>query len=101
MCKPRANCVCACDGEEGLRVLSELVIQPDFIFADLNMPNVDGFGFLKQVKKSEFKEIPFYIYTTSRSDADKERASKFGASMFITKPSGIKQTVDILKKILL
>jgi CheY-like chemotaxis protein len=89
----------ASDGIEALKILNEeLVILPDLIFMDLNMPKMDGFTCLDEIKKSsDLKEIPVLILSTSTNPRDIERAKNLGAKTFITKPSTYTALVDTLK----
>lgn len=91
--------------EEGLKWLSSLTGEevPDIIFLDLNMPEHDGFSFLRQ-----FKELPAHVQskakivvlTSSNSSKDREQAFTFSnVIQFITKP--LKQSdLDELRKII-
>jgi CheY-like chemotaxis protein len=75
---------------------------PDVIFLDLNMPNVDGFGFLEG-----FKALPHEVRDKSKivvltsSNSQKDRALAFtydNVVHFVTKP--LKQSdIEDLKKI--
>jgi CheY-like chemotaxis protein len=89
----------ASDGQEALKILlDELVILPDVIFMDLNMPKMDGFTCLDHIKKTDdLKEIPVLILSTSTNPRDMERAKKLGAQKFITKPSTYSGLVEALK----
>jgi CheY-like chemotaxis protein len=58
-------------------------IKPDLVLLDLNMPVLDGFTALKQIKKSDdLKDIPVFIFTTSRRDADRKTCEQLGADEF-------------------
>lgn len=49
------------DGEEGLEKARSY--RPDLIVSDLLMPKMDGFNFLRNLKKDEqLKGIPFVVY---------------------------------------
>jgi CheY-like chemotaxis protein len=89
----------ASDGQEALKILqNDLVILPDVIFMDLNMPKMDGFTCLDHIKKiNELKEIPVLILSTSTNPNDIERAKKLGAKKFITKPSTYTALLETLK----
>jgi CheY-like chemotaxis protein len=70
---------------------------PDIIFLDLNMPEVDGWKCLENLKSdSATKEIPVFIYSTSSLQRDKKEALELGATAFITKPSEYKTLQKIL-----
>lgn len=76
------------NGKEALALLDNLVIQPDYIFLDINMPIMDGQGFLTEMKKdSRFQSIPVVMYTTSTRPDDKKLFTGLGAKEYIVKPS--------------
>jgi CheY-like chemotaxis protein len=76
------------NGKEALTLLGELVIQPDYIFLDINMPVMDGQGFLTEVKKdARFHNIPVVMYTTSTRPDDKKLFESLGAKDYVVKPS--------------
>lgn len=58
---------------------------PDLIILDLNMPLMDGFNALKEIKENNITNIPIYIITTSRNQDDKRKALELGASGFFSK----------------
>lgn len=75
---------------------------PDIIFLDLNMPNIDGFGFLES-----FKTVPqkireksrIVVLTSSNSQKDRDLAFSYkNVIQFVTKP--LKQSdIEELKRI--
>jgi len=77
---------------------------PDIIFLDLNMPEIDGFSFLKT-----FRDLPekikikskIVVLTSSNSSKDREQAFTFkNVIQFITKP--LKQTdIEELKRLII
>lgn len=89
----------ASDGLEALKILNEdLVILPDLIFMDLNMPKMDGFTCLDKIKKSkDLREIPVLILSTSTNPKDMEKAKSLGAKKFITKPTTYTGLIETLK----
>ncbi|TDW46652.1 response regulator receiver domain-containing protein [Flavobacterium sp. 270] len=89
------------DARRALEKLSDMSIIPDAIFLDLNMPMMDGFQFLKEIKcLSGAQSIPIIILSTSSQPETIDAAKKMGAEGFITKPSDYYQLVDILKSYL-
>jgi CheY-like chemotaxis protein len=59
---------------------------PDLILLDLNMPLMDGFEVLKEIRKHHaLAQIPLYVITTSRSKQDRETALALGATGFYSK----------------
>lgn len=74
------------DGIHGLEVL-EQIDRPDAIITDINMPRMDGFGFIEAVRKQEdFRAIPILVLSTESADALKSRAREGGATGWIVKP---------------
>ncbi len=74
------------DGQEGLKYLEEGVM-PDLIVADLQMPNIDGYNFLKNVRASGFfKHIPVIMLSGIESSQERVKCLKMGADDYIVKP---------------
>jgi CheY-like chemotaxis protein len=80
------------NGEDAMRLLEEkssesFIGKPDIILLDLNMPKMNGFEFLGQIKKNEdWRDIKVFVLTTSEEKEDKIAAANLGVSGFITKP---------------
>lgn len=70
------------DGEEGLRKVTEL--RPDVITLDLEMPKLDGFGFLRLLMSS--RPTPVIVISSYAHKSDVFRALELGAFDFIAKP---------------
>lgn len=85
---PEIVCDQATDGAEALKRLAMREIdKPDIVFVDINMPVMNGWQFLTQLKSEDnFKNIPVIVYTTSSNLKDKLIADDLGALCFITKP---------------
>lgn len=58
----------ATNGETGLA--SALTHRPDGILLDLNMPKMDGIGFLKRIRSDEWGKDAKIIVFTNREDSD-------------------------------
>jgi len=75
------------DGISGLNILSESRDGVDVIACDLNMPCMDGFQFLKEVRSQpRFEGIPVVMVTSQSDDQEMVRAFEMGANDFIVKP---------------
>ncbi|MEM8630235.1 MAG: response regulator [Pseudomonadota bacterium] len=73
------------DGQHGLEVLEELA--PDVIITDINMPRLDGFGFIDAVRKpTRYDAVPILVLTTESAPELKSRARNAGATGWIVKP---------------
>ncbi len=74
------------DGEKALEILYEQE-KVDLILLDWNMPNMDGFEFLKTVKKDpRWKDIKVMMITSKTSEKDVEEALNAGADEYLMKP---------------
>lgn len=92
----------AVDGQDGLQKLEKLQRQgkrPAMIISDINMPNLDGIGFIKEVKKKpEFKFVPVLVLTTESQDKKKMEGKQAGAAGWLVKPFQPDQLVGVVKK---
>ncbi|MDB5228933.1 MAG: response regulator [Bacteroidota bacterium] len=89
---PSSQCLSAFNGEDALdKIRLKLKRLPDFIFLDLNMPRMDGWQCLSELKNDhKLKDIPVIIFTTSSSEKDKKETRDLGAVYFLTKPTDFK-----------
>ena len=86
------------DGEHGLEVLKEMA--PDVIITDINMPRLDGFGFIDAVReRDDFKTTPILVLTTESSADLKARARDAGATGWIVKPFAQDKLVRALRMV--
>jgi CheY-like chemotaxis protein len=86
--------------QEAFRIL-ELPPPPDFIFMDLNMPVMNGFDCLANLKnQNNYKDIPVVIFTTSKNPNDISRTKQLGAKWFMTKPDDFNILCQKLDKII-
>lgn len=74
------------DGVHGLEVLDE-GMQPDVIISDINMPRLDGFGFIRAVRAIErLRAVPIVVLTTESAPELRARAREAGATGWLVKP---------------
>jgi two-component system chemotaxis response regulator CheY len=77
------------DGIHGLEVLQTAA--PDVIITDINMPRLDGFGFIEGVRKSALhRAIPVLVLTTE-SDAEKKQRARNGVHLMELLVNGLLQ----------
>ncbi len=86
------------DGVHGLEVLEGET--PDVIVTDINMPRMDGFGFIEGVRSdARHRAVPILVLTTE-SDVDKKtRARKAGATGWIVKPFDPVKLVEAIHRV--
>ncbi len=74
------------DGVHGIEVLSQSE-GVDVIITDINMPRMDGFGFIDNVRRDPRRRAtPILVLTTESDGAKKQRAKDSGATGWIVKP---------------
>lgn len=87
------------DGVEALKKL-ETDSSIQIIFSDVNMPNMDGLEFLRQLKASDgFKKIPVVMVTTEGTEVKVLQALTLGAAGYIRKPFTPLQMQQALAKL--
>jgi DNA-binding response OmpR family regulator len=81
----RSSVEVAEDGEDGLERLKEF--QPNIILVDLEMPRMDGFEFLEELRKDPLHTRTPVIVVNGREDVKAiDRAFQAGATSFVVKP---------------
>jgi two-component system, chemotaxis family, chemotaxis protein CheY len=89
----------AVDGMHGLEVLREQGA-PDVIVTDINMPKLDGFGFIEAVRGDErFRAVPILVLTTESDVEKRSRARKAGATGWIVKPFDPMKLVAAIRRV--
>jgi two-component system chemotaxis response regulator CheY len=74
------------DGVAGVEAL-QAAQRFDVIITDINMPRMDGFGFIDSVRKHPLhRATPILVLTTESEPGKKQRARDAGATGWIVKP---------------
>jgi two-component system chemotaxis response regulator CheY len=88
----------AVDGVHGLDVLHSEA--PTVIITDINMPRLDGFGFIERVRANpRFLGIPILVLTTESSPEKKSQARRAGATGWIVKPFDSVKLVGVVRRV--
>lgn len=83
------------NGQEALEVVFD--INPNLILCDIQMPVLDGFGFISRLREKEnTKKIPVYALTAMAMSGDKENILKKGFDGYISKPINTRELRDFL-----
>ncbi len=92
------NVIQAEDGVDGLDVLAGA--EPDVIITDINMPRLDGFGFIEGVRREErCRAIPILVLSTEGDPEKKSRAREAGATGWIVKPFNAEKLIDAIRRV--
>jgi two-component system chemotaxis response regulator CheY len=80
----------ACDGMDALEKLPTR--QFDLVITDLNMPNMDGFEFIRALRDNpEYNELPVIILTSLSDEESKEEGAHLGVGSYVVKPFSLEK----------
>ncbi|GLI52985.1 response regulator [Thermodesulfovibrio yellowstonii] len=74
-------------------------LKPDLIITDINMPEMDGLEFIKNVKPI-LRFTPILVLTTESEQTKREQAKKLGATGWLVKPVSGQDLINVIKKVL-
>jgi two-component system chemotaxis response regulator CheY len=87
------------DGQQALSVLGDKDVH--VIITDLNMPNMDGFELMRQLRANpKYKFVPILMLTTESDDAKKAIGKEAGATGWIVKPFNPEKLIQIVNKVI-
>ena len=90
----------ACDGRDALAKMTGQKI--NLIISDVNMPNMDGITFVKQVKQlPNYKFTPIIMLTTESQEGKKQEGQAAGAKAWVDKPFQPEQMLSAVSKLVL
>jgi len=90
--------VTAKDGSDALEKLLEPPL-PDVILSDIEMPRMDGFDLLRNIRADDrTKDIPVVMITSRLADKHKELAVQLGANNYLGKPFVEEELLTLLKE---
>jgi len=97
--KEISEILAASDGAAGIKQIKSRIASgdplPDVVFVDINMPVLNGFGFLREFAslRKQHPELlnvrPIAMLTSSDRDQDRKMASDLGADRYIVKGMGL------------
>ena len=74
-------------------------LKPDLIITDINMPEMGGLDFIKNVRPI-LKFTPILVLTTESDAAKREEAKSIGATGWLVKPVDGKDLITVVKQVL-
>jgi two-component system chemotaxis response regulator CheY len=88
------------DGKDALGKLDGRKVH--LIISDVNMPNMDGIAFLKEVKKhASYRFTPVIMLTTESQAAKMDEGRAAGAKAWMVKPFQPAQILDAVSRLVL
>lgn len=58
----------------------------DLYIVDVNMPKLDGYGFLRQLRCEDIPQTPAIMVSTEAASNDQTMAYRAGANIYLVKP---------------
>ena len=90
----------ASDGQDALAKLTGQKVH--LIISDVNMPNMDGITFVKNLKQlAEYKFTPVIMLTTESQEGKKAEGQAAGAKAWVVKPFQPAQMLAAVGKLIL
>lgn len=87
------------DGQEALdKLLSGLSVKA--VICDIEMPVLDGYDFLEEIKqRAEFADLPIAMLTSRSNEKHRKLAMNLGAVAYFAKPYNEKQLLDKISEL--
>ena len=89
--------------EDGLDAMEKLYnLDPvDLIVSDVNMPRMDGFTFIKNIRMQDaYNDIPIIVLSTEGQEKDIQTGLNIGANLYMVKPAQPEKMVRNIKMLL-
>jgi len=78
----------------GVEALEKALLTPfDLYIVDVNMPKLDGYGFLRELRNQKLPQVPAIMVSTEATADDRRRAYAAGANLYLVKPTRPEQLV--------
>ncbi|MBZ8180428.1 response regulator transcription factor [Oscillatoria salina] len=93
------SAIAAEDGEEALALLE--TYHPHLLVADINMPRLDGYELVRQVRqRPEFRLLPVIFLTERGSTEERIRGYQVGCDLYLPKPFEMKELGAVIRSLL-
>jgi two-component system chemotaxis response regulator CheY len=71
----------------GIEALEKALTQRmDLYLVDINMPKLDGYGFLRRLRSEDMEQAPAIMVSTEAAPEDQRLALQSGANLYLIKP---------------
>lgn len=90
----------ACDGVDAMKKLYGQKV--NLVICDVNMPNMDGITFVKNMKTSvSHRFTPVIMLTTESQESKKQEGRQAGAKAWFTKPFKPEMMLEAVSKLMM
>ncbi len=87
------------NGIEGIEILNREKM--DLVMSDLNMPEMNGFDFIRYMRQNEnYINTPAIIISTEKKQESLDTAKELGVSEYIIKPFKMPELQAVIKRLL-
>ena len=85
----------------GIEGLEKALQKPfDLYLVDINMPKLDGYGFLRELRSRDIPQAPALMISTEEANIDRAEAYRSGANGYLVKPIKPRQLLDSVRLML-
>ncbi len=95
----QAKLLWAKSGEVAIDILNENINSIDLVLLDLNLPGINGFEVLKQIRQED-SNLPVIVQTAYLFSGEKKTSFLMGADAFISKPIQLNDLLSNIAKYL-
>lgn len=82
----------------GIEALEKALQTPfDLFVVDINMPKLDGYGFMRELRGQDIPQVPAIMISTEADANDQKQAYAAGANAYLIKPSKPEQLLMHVK----
>ena len=87
---------------DGMEALERLPLEPvDLVITDLNMPEMDGFELIRNLRATPaYRELPIIILSSITDQPEKELGMELGAFAYLEKPFSKEQICSEVDRLL-
>ena len=93
--------ICSHDGQEAIDEFLRHSEEIDLVISDIEMPRIDGFAFLRQIRQESDSTLPVIILSSRTTENYHHQAMDLGANAFVSKQSLSELLVLTVKKLLI
>jgi two-component system chemotaxis response regulator CheY len=85
----------------GIEALEKALESPfDLYLVDINMPKLDGYGFLRELRQRQIAQQPAIMVSTEAEARDEKAAYQSGANSYLIKPVQQSQLLSFVRLML-
>ena len=96
VCSMSAGVALAADGLQGLERLQQE--RPALVLSDIEMPRMDGFDFLRNIRaNAEWRELPVVMITSRTAEKHQDHARQLGANHYLGKPYSEDELLGLIR----